>query len=396
MTDRKLKFGVAGLGRAFQLMLPTLAAHAKVEVVAAADPRQEARARFAADFSAKTFATVDELCADPSIDVVYVATPHQFHAAHVAAAARHGKHVLVEKPMALNLADCRAMIEATRRAAVQMVIGHSHSFDAPVSRARDVIVSGSVGRLRMISALNFTDFLYRPRRPEELSTESGGGVLYNQAPHHVEMVRLLGGGKIKSVRALTGAWDERRPTEGAYSALLTFEDGAFATITYSGYAHFDSDELEAWIAESGHSKDPNKYGETRRQLRSAAADEEVALKHARNYGGSESASAALPAGARFHQHFGFLIASCERADLRPTATGVVIYDDFARRFDAVPVPKVPRTEVIDELYDAIVHGRPPLHGGEWSLATMEVCLAMLQSAREGREMLLQHQVGARP
>ena len=402
MTDRKLKFGVAGLGRAFQLMLPTLVAHPKLELVAAADPRPEARERFAADFAAKTYASVDELCADPAIDAVYVATPHQFHAAHVAAAARHGKHVLVEKPMALRLADCRAMIEATARAGVQMVIGHSHSFDAPVKRARDIIASGSVGRLRMITALNFTDFLYRPRRPEELSTETGGGVLYNQAPHHVEIIRLLGGGppggggKIKSVRALTGAWDETRPTEGAYSALLTFEDGAFATIIYSGYAHFDSDELEAWIAEGGHSKDPNKYGESRRLLRSAAVDDEVALKQARNYGGSESAATALPAGSRFHQHFGFLIASCERADLRPTATGVVIFNDVARRFDPVPVPKVPRTEVIDEFYDAIVLGKRPLHGGEWSLATMEVCFAMLQSAREGREIVLQHQLGAPP
>ncbi len=396
MTDRKLRLGVAGLGRAFQLMLPTLVAHEKLELVAAADPRPEARACFAADFAAKTYASVDELCADPDVEVVYVATPHQFHAGHVAAAALHGKHVLVEKPMALTLEDCRAMIDATRRAGVQLVIGHSHSFDAPVKRARDIIASGSVGRLRMITALNFTDFLYRPRRPEELSTETGGGVLYNQAPHHVEIIRLLGGGKIRSVRALTGAWDGKRPTEGAYSALLTFEDGAFAAMTYSGYAHFDSDELEAWIAESGHSKDPNKYGESRRLLRSAAVDEELALKQARNYGGSESAAAALPAGSRFHQHFGFLIASCERADLRPTATGVVIYDDVARRFDAVPVPKVPRTEVIDEFYDAVVNGMPPLHGGEWSLATMEVCLAMLQSAREGREIVLRHQVGAPP
>jgi len=394
MTDRKLKFGVAGLGRAFQLMLPTLVAHQKLELVAAADPRPEARARFAADFAAKTYDSVDELCADPGVEAIYIATPHQFHAAHVAAAARHGRHVLVEKPMALTLADCRAMIDATRRAGVQMVIGHSHSFDAPVSRARDIIASGSVGRLRMISALNFTDFLYRPRRPEELSTETGGGVLYNQAPHHVEIVRLLGGGKVKSVRALTGAWDETRPTEGAYSALLTFADGAFATITYSGYAHFDSDELEAWIAESGYSRDPNAYGVARSLL--ARSADELALKQARNYGGSESPATALPAGSRFHQHFGFLIASCERADLRPTATGVVIYDDVARRFDAVPVPKVPRTEVIDEFYDAIVHGRTPLHGGEWSLATMEVCLAMLQSAREGREILLKHQVGIAP
>ena len=392
MAEKKLKLGVAGLGRAFQLMLPTLVAHEKLELVAGADPREEARARFGSDFGARSYASVEELCGDASIDAIYVATPHQFHAANVTAAARAGKHVLVEKPMALTLEDCRAMTEAAGRAGVQLVVGHSHSFDGPVLKAAELIASGAFGRPRMITAINFTDFLFRPRRKEELSTELGGGVLFNQAPHHVEVIRMLHGGKLKSVRALSGAWDEQRPTEGAYSALLTFEDGAFATITYSGYAHFDSDELESWIAESGHSKDPNTYGATRRMLKAGRADEET-LKQARNYGGPESGSAALPGGARFHQHFGFVIASCEHADLRPTATGVVIYGDEARRFEPVPVPKVPRSEVIDEFCAAIFDGKPPLHGGAWSLATMEACLAMLKSAREGREVQLEHQIG---
>ena len=96
------------------------------------------------------------------------------------------------------------MIAATRRAGVRMVIGHSHSFDAPIRRTRELIASGAVGSLRMISALNYTDFLYRPRRPEELRTESGGGVIFNQAPHQVDIVRLLGGGLVRSVCAVTG------------------------------------------------------------------------------------------------------------------------------------------------------------------------------------------------
>ena len=393
MTASKLRLGVAGLGRAFQLMLPTLIKHPNIELVASADPRADARERFAAEFGAKAHVSIEALCRDPVVDAIYIATPHQFHAENVAVAAKHGKHVLVEKPMALSLDECRAMIEATKRARVRLVVGHSHSFDAPIRRAREIIASGAVGRLRMISALNFTDFLYRPRRPEELSTKAGGGVLYNQAPHHVEIIRLLGGGKLRSVRALTGAWDDKRPTEGAYSALLSFEDGAFATITYSGYAHFDSDELDNWIAESGYAKDPKAYGATRRLLaRAGAATEEIALKNARNYGGSDSARAALPDGPRLHQHFGFLIASCDKADIRPTADGVTLYQDDVRSFEAVPVSSVPRTEVIDEFYDAVVHRKPPLHGGAWSLATMEVCLAMLQSAREGREVILRHQI----
>jgi len=392
MTGRRIRLGIAGLGRAFQLMLPTFVADPRVELVAGADPREEARARFTADFGGAAYASVEKLCADRNVEALYIATPHQFHAANVIAAAEHGKHVLVEKPMALTLDECRAMIEATERAGVQLVIGHSHSFDPPIQRAREIIASGAVGRLRMINALNFTDFLYRPRRREELSTQEGGGVLYNQAPHHVEMIRLLGGGKVKSVRALTGAWDSERPTEGAYSALLSFEDGVFAAITYSGYAHFDSDELENWIAESGYAKDPKNHGAARRLLAHAdSATKEIKLKMALNYGGSDAYETSK--GTRLHQHFGTLIACCDKADIRPTAEGVMLYADDARRLEPVPVSDVPRRGVIDELYDAVVHGKAPLHSGAWSLATMEVCLAMLESARIGGDVLLRHQIG---
>ena len=198
---------------------------------------------------------------------------------------------------------------------------------------------------------------------------------------------------VKSVRALTGAWDRERPVEGAYSALLAFANGAFATLTYSGYAHFDSDEFAGWIAESGYPKDPDAYGRARTLLSGArTSEEELALKTARNYGGAESGQLHAE-GARVHQHFGLVIASCDRADLRPGPKGVAIYDDHARSFEPVPVPPIARSEVIDELHAAIFEGKPPLHSGEWSLATMEVCLAMQQSAREGREIVLKHQDG---
>jgi phthalate 4,5-cis-dihydrodiol dehydrogenase len=390
MTQKVLRLGVAGLGKAFMLMLPTLSSHPNIALAAAADPRAEARARFAADFNASTYESVEAMCADPMVEAIYVATPHQYHAEHVRIAAAHGKHLLVEKPMALTLEDCHAMIDAAAAAGVHMVIGHSHSFDAPVIRTRELIAGGAFGRLRMITAMNFTDFLYRPRRPEELRTEAGGGVVFNQAPHHVDVVRLLGGGLVKSVRAITGAWDEKRPTEGAYSALLNFEDGAFASLTYSGYAHFDSDEFMDWIAESGYPKDPQQYGAARNLLRQThSTDDELMLKTARNYGAQPAPAAPQ---TRWHQQFGVLIASCEHADLRPVPKGVAIYGDREHRFDPLPPPAVPRQEVIDELCNAVFHGIRGLHNGEWGMATMEVCLAILRSAREERDMVLQHQV----
>ena len=263
MAERRLRLGVAGLGRGFMLMLPTLRAHARLAVVAAADPRPEARRQFAQDFGGRAHETVRSLCDDPGVEAIYVATPHELHADHAIAAARAGKHVLVEKPMAITLAECDAMIEAARRAGVTLIVGPSHSFDAPIARTRALIATGAFGRVRMITALNYTDFLYRPRRPEELDTRQGGGVVFSQGAHQVDVARLLAGAAVRSVRAVTGAWDPARPTEGAYTALLTFDDGACASLTYSGYAHFDSDALMGWVGEMGHRKDPALYWKTR-------------------------------------------------------------------------------------------------------------------------------------
>jgi phthalate 4,5-cis-dihydrodiol dehydrogenase len=392
VSERVLRLGVAGLGRAFTLMLPTFVADARVKLVAAADPREDARRRFASEFDAQVYDTVEALCGDASLDAVYVATPHQLHARHVAIAASRGKHVLVEKPMAITLADCRAMIDAARSAGVHLIVGHSHSFNAPILHARKIIDSGSVGRVRMITAFNFTDFMYRPRRPEELDTASGGGVLFSQAAHQIDIIRLLGGGLVRSVRAVTGSWDPARPTEGAYTALLTFANGAFASAVYSGYGHFDSDEFCGWIGEMGQPKDPARYGSARQMLRTvSSADEEAALKNARAYGGSYSAVNAA-SDPPLHQHFGPLIVSCEQADLRPLPAGVMIYGDDAQRLDSLPRPPVPRAEVIDEFFAAVVFGHVPLHGGEWAMATTEVCLAMLQSAQEQKEVALRYQV----
>lgn len=392
MSARRVRLGVAGLGRAFSFMIPAFRADPRIEIVAGFDPRPEARARFAQDFGAVACATMQDLCGQ-EIDAVYIASPHQYHAEQVEIAAAAGRHALVEKPMALTLAECDRMIEAARRARTHVIVGHSHSFDAPIRKMRELIESGVYGRLRMVTALNFTDFLYRPRRPEELDTQAGGGAVYNQAPHQVEMIRLVGGGRVKSVRAMTGVWDEARPTEGAYSAFLTFEDGVAATMTYSGYAHFDSDEFCNWIAESGLPKDPATYGASRRAIQNAGdIAQETALKNARNYGGADYAGAA-DAAARQHQQFGLMIASCEHGDLRAFPDGVRAYGDLEQTFHALPPPAAPRREVMDELVAAVCDDVAPLHSGEWSRATMEVCLALLQSSRERREIDMRRQVG---
>jgi len=395
MNHAPLQIGVVGLGRAFTLMLPTFLQDPRVKLVAATDPLPQACLQFEKDFAGKAVANIEALCALPEVDLVYIASPHQLHAAHVSLAAQHGKHVWVEKPMAISMAECNLMIDACQAAGVLLMVGHSHSFNAPVLQALHIIQSGQWGAVKMITALNYTDFLYRPRRPEELRTAQGGGVVHSQAAHQMDVVRLLGGGMVTTVQACTGQWDPTRPTEGAYSALLTFENGAFANATYNGHGHFDSDVWMDDVGEIGNAKPASdsaaRYGAARKRLTQAAtADEETALKAARNYGGHLYTPTRLQEDA--YQHFGPVLVSCEQADLRLTPKGVWVMGQDEARFEALPPPPYPRKEVIDELFNALRKGQALMHHGGWARATTEVCLAMLQAAQTGQAVTLQHQV----
>jgi phthalate 4,5-cis-dihydrodiol dehydrogenase len=90
-----------------------------------------------------------------------------------------------------------------------------------------------------------------------------------------------------------------------------------------------------------------------------------------------------------------VIVSCEHADLRLTPDGVWIYRDDAREFLPLDPPSIPRIEVMDELYSAVVRDEPPMHSGEWGLASLEVAVGLLKSARDRARVELKRQVGVR-
>jgi phthalate 4,5-cis-dihydrodiol dehydrogenase len=378
--------GIAGLGMAGAVMVQAAAAHRGYVLRAAADPHAAPRAAFARDFNASGYDDIRGLCTDPAVEVIYVATPHQFHAPHAILAAEHGKHIILEKPMALTLADCDAIIAAVEKAGVQLIVGHTHSFDPQIQVMRLLIASGAVGRLGMIHTFNYTNFLYRPRRPEELDTAQGGGILFNQVPHQIDIARLIGGGVARSVRARLTALDPARPTEGSCAALIQFENGAAASLVYSGYDYFDSDEWHFNVSERGTPKTPD-HGASRRALMKTA-DEARARTENFAYGSSK---AQLPP----HQpHFGITIATCEKGELRASADGLIKYDQMGpTKIEIERGPGMPgRHQVLDEMDRALRLGRRPIHDGRWGKATLEVALAIQQSARQGREITLQHQV----
>ena len=144
-------------------MLPSLVNHPQVKLIAAADLRAEALEKFRGEFDAEVYRDAEELFRNQNIDAVYIATPHQCHAEHVIMAATYGKHAIVEKPMALTLADCDNMIAAVDRAGIRLVVGQYHSFDPPILKIREIVHGGELGSFKMMHTWRFTNFLSTDR-----------------------------------------------------------------------------------------------------------------------------------------------------------------------------------------------------------------------------------------
>ena len=352
----------------------------------------DAVAKFREQYQTEGYTSVEELCASPNVDAVYIATPNSLHAEHAIVAARHKKHIIVEKPMAMNLAECDAMNEAADRYGVKLLCGHTHSFDPPIRKIREIVKSGELGKLCMINTWNYNEFMYRPRMKHELAMTRG--VVLNQGPHHVDIVRLIGGGMVRSVRAMTGVWDAARQWEGSYTCYLEFEDGTPATLVYSGYGFFDTAELFNWVGEGGQHRAPETNLSVRAKLREVrTAEEEEQLKEGMRFGGKrEGQFSHVWSGERKQPFFGHTVVSCQKGDIRQTPDGLKIYGETAQREINLPAGSRGREAEVEELYDAVVKGRPVFHGGRWGAATLEVCLAMLESAKQRKEIILSHQV----
>lgn len=368
-----VRLGILGLGRAFSLSAPAIYAHPNIHIVAGADPQPEHRQNFEKAFNVTSYPDISGVLDHPDVEAVYVATPHGMHRQHAEAAIKAGKHVLVEKPLTVNIEDATALIEAATSAGAHLIVGPSHSFDGPVQLGQQMIKAGKIGNVRMIHALYATDFLYRPRTPAELDTSAGGGVVFSQAIHQIDVVRRLMPAHATRVYARTGgAWDPGRPTEGAYSMLIDFADDAFATLTYSGYAHFDGDRLMEDVSELGTPKDL-KHRDSRKILNDIR--DELAHKTSRGF-----TSLADCPKASTHEHFGQILVFGDEGDMRLTPRGVEISLSATRTFHEA-VFRTSRAEVFDALFAAVRNDVAPVQTGVWGRASLEICHALLASAQ---------------
>ncbi len=384
--------GVVGLGMAGAGIVNSLVRLPMVRLAAAADLRENALAAFRDQLGGRVYQSFEGLCEDPGVDAVWVATPSPLHCEHAIALAEHGKHVIVEKPMATSLDECRRMIEAAERNHVVLIAGGARSFEPAFVEMQRILSSGRLGRLGALATWSFTTWAIRPREPHELDVTRGGGGVYNQAPHPVDVLRLLGGGLVRSVRGTTAGWMAERPGPAYFTAYLEFEDGTPASLTYDGYGYINGWEFTPWGETPERQAAADAAYAYRRKLRAHEADEYEARETLRFGGRPSGGRSGGGEGGWTPQDAGIVIASCEQGEIRQSATGLYVYDDDGRHDEPLPPGASMRLNEVTDLLNGISGRRRPLHDGSWGMATMEVVLGLMQSAAEHREVFMAHQV----
>jgi phthalate 4,5-cis-dihydrodiol dehydrogenase len=238
-----MRLGIIGAGAVAVLHAEGAAVLDGIEMTAVCDLRADVAAEVAKPWGAEVYTDYLKMLEDGVVDAVVINTPHSLHKEMVVAAAAHGVHVLVEKPMATTLVDCVAMEEACARANVVMVVGLIQHFMAEKLALQDVLASGRLGKVLLVHDYRSTD--YRPgSRPAWFFNRaiSGGGAFINIGAHCLDRSMWIGGAPAVRVTAATlnrfGA-----PVETDGSMELQLANGVQVRITIVSDAPRRVDEM---------------------------------------------------------------------------------------------------------------------------------------------------------
>jgi 1,5-anhydro-D-fructose reductase (1,5-anhydro-D-mannitol-forming) len=196
----------------------------------------------------RIYDSIADALADPAIDAVFISTPNSLHASHTIAAAQAGKHVLVEKPMATNAADARAMVDACATAGVKLGVAfHLRHHPAHIA-ARQLIADGVIGSIvhatGQYGLFSFTPPAI-PNSPwkADPAMMGGGGSLMGMGVHVLDILTHLIGARVVEVTALTDGQTDAKPLDMLAVALLRFASGAIATMTSSARFPYSRNDL---------------------------------------------------------------------------------------------------------------------------------------------------------
>lgn len=230
-----LGIGIIGGGRICAAHATSAQALVDTELVAIADVEPEKLAQQTQQFGCRGYADYRPLLEDPAVDAVVVALPHWMHREVTIAALHAGKHVFLEKPMAMTVAECDEMIAAARRSGKTLMVAHSQHFFPVNMAARKVIADGGIGNLVLATDTWYKGFWEGGKRPAWfLEDAQGGGMWSMNGSHMIDRLCFLTGDEVVAVKAKIG-----NPTFGLSTdmgtAMLQFKSGLHATIMHVGY-----------------------------------------------------------------------------------------------------------------------------------------------------------------
>ncbi|HEY6953560.1 MAG TPA: Gfo/Idh/MocA family oxidoreductase [Bacteroidota bacterium] len=235
--QRKVRYGIIGFGAfAERAIAPAIRASRNSELVAIQKRSAVAASKKAKEFDIPlAFDSAEELAGHQDVDAVFIVSANSQHCPETIAAAKEKKHVLVEKPMALSVAEASRMVKACRDHGVRLMVGHMIRFSPLVRRMKEVIESGIIGHVTFAK----TEFIYDGRMSQRAWLHdmkiAGGGPLFDIGVHCLDTLRFLLGGEILSVKSHLEPAPTKTRTESTAEVLLKFSNKALASI-YCSYA----------------------------------------------------------------------------------------------------------------------------------------------------------------
>ena len=206
-----------------------------LKLVGAARRDQEQCRAFAEQYGCRSYQDWRAMIAD-GIDIAVVALPHHLHFEAARTALEHGCHVMLEKPAALNLAECRAISEAARKSKRKVMVADMAYHNPGILKARQIVASGRMGRFIMGSIINYRFYFTGDRPAWFLKKEkSGGGMLFNLGVHRMAVVRSVVPEEEAVVKASVGFFRKDCEVEGNGMIFIGYPDGTAVTLEECGY-----------------------------------------------------------------------------------------------------------------------------------------------------------------
>ena len=237
-VKRVYRFGILGCGMIANLHASAINSLPDATLAGVADSRAESAASFADRYGVKAYESYGSMLDDPEIDVVCVCTPSGFHAENAIAALEKGKHVVLEKPMAITVADADSIVETCEKTGRMLTVISQLRFSQDVAKVKKLVSEGAFGRITLCS---LRMKYYRSREYYSASWKGtkrldGGGALMNQGVHGVDLLQYVVGG-IKGVEGRIATLSHSIEVEDTAVATLEFENGALGVIEASTCAH---------------------------------------------------------------------------------------------------------------------------------------------------------------